>query len=167
MYGRLRLVKPLIAAGGILLVGCSRSDRPAIAPVRGKVNYQGKTVAGASVVFLCPGAPRLAVGTTDEQGNYRLTTYEPDDGAVIGTHAVTVKKYKTEPEASAVAVAQNMDQQELSKAIADSMRQSARQVANTEKSGSLLPAKYSQLKTTDLRKEVVAGENVIDIDLAD
>jgi len=45
------------------------------------------------------------------------------------------------------------------------MRKSAQQVAKSEKSGSLLPKKYAQLSTSDLRKDVVAGDNVIDIDL--
>jgi hypothetical protein len=169
MGGKLLAVAQLFAASCLLLAGCSGSGRPATAPVRGQVTYQGKPVAGATVVFLCPGAPRLAVGKTDDEGNYRLTTYEPDDGATIGTHVVTVKKKKREPDASdprVGAAGQNLQGEALSKAIEKSMQSSAREVAMTEKSGSLIPAKYSQQKTSDLRKEVIEGENVINIELS-
>ena len=40
------------------------------------------------------------MGMTDEAGNYQLTTFEPNDGAMVGTHVVTVNKYSTEPETS-------------------------------------------------------------------
>lgn len=170
MSGKLLAVAQLFAALCFLLAGCSGSGRPATAPVRGQVTYHGQPVAGATVVFLCPGAPRLAVGKTDEQGNYRLTTYEPDDGAAIGTHVVTVKKFKQQPDGRDESLGpevQNMQGEELSKAIENSMRTSAQQMARAEKSGSVIPTKYSQQKTSDLRKEVVDGENVIDLELKD
>ena len=48
-----------------------------------------------------------------------------------------------------------------------SMRQSAQAAKAAEKKGSGLPLKYSQMHTTDLKKEVVEGENIIDIELTD
>jgi hypothetical protein len=157
----------LLATSCFLLAGCSGSGRPAIAPVRGTVTYQGKPVAGATVVFLCPGAPRLAVGTTDESGNYRLTTYEPNDGAMIGTHVVTVKKYASDSGGDVNASAEPMDQRAMAEAIEKSMRQSAQQAKQAEKTGSLLPSKYAHQKTSGLRKVVVDGQNVVDIELTD
>jgi hypothetical protein len=163
-------VGPFLAASCFLLAGCSGSGRPTIAPVSGHVIYKGQPVADATVVFLCPGAPRLAVGTTDKDGNYQLTTYEPNDGAVIGTHTVTVKKFKNEPAATdpaAGAAIEMKDSAALSKAIEKSMHEAARQAAKAEKSGSVLPAKYAQFKTSDLHREVVDGPNVINLELTD
>jgi hypothetical protein len=134
------------------------------------VTYKGKPVAGATVVFLCPGAPRLAVGKTDERGEYKLTTYEPNDGAMIGNHVVTVKKKDMGAEAASTDVAATVEPlqgEALSRAIAQSMRQSSQQAKKAEKAGSLLPAKYAFLKSSDLRKDVVDGENVINLDLTD
>jgi hypothetical protein len=80
-----------------LLGGCTGApDRPATVPVRGSVSYQGKPVAGAAVAFLAKGAPRPAIGTTDAQGNFRLTTFTADDGAVPGEHLVTVEKFSAD-----------------------------------------------------------------------
>src|SRR5712671_5793789 len=73
----------------LLLAGCSQSGRMPMAPVHGQVTYQGRPVANAAVEFLCPGASRPAAGTSDEQGNYRLTTFTANDGAMIGPHVVT------------------------------------------------------------------------------
>ena len=167
MSRKLYAVAQLIATTSFLLAGCADSGRPKIAPVRGKVTYHGEPVSEATVVFLCPGAPRLAVGKTDAHGNYQLTTYEPNDGAVVGTHTVAVKKHKTEPGQvdSATEKVDPNDQATVNKSIESAMRKSAQQVAKSEKSGSLLPKKYAQLSTSDLRKDVVAGDNVIDIDL--
>jgi hypothetical protein len=164
------IVAWLLVASCVLVACCSGSGRPAIAPVRGTVTYKGKPVAGATVVFLCPGAPRLAVGKTDERGEYQLTTYEPNDGAMIGNHVVTVKKKDMAAEAAstdAAATGQPLQGEALSRAIAQSMRQSSQQAKKAEKAGSLLPAKYAFLKSSDLRKDVVDGENVINLDLTD
>jgi hypothetical protein len=149
----------------VFVVGCG-SGRPDTAPVRGQVTYKGEPVAGASVVFLCPGAPRMAIGRTDASGNYQLTTYEPNDGAAIGMHTVTVKKYDRQAAAPKAAVDPN-DPKAIAKGISETMRQSALAVAKSEKSGSLLPEKYASIKTSDLQKEVVDGENVINIELVD
>ena len=45
---------PLLVAIGFVLAGCARSDRPSMAPVRGQVTYQGKSVAGATWRFFVP-----------------------------------------------------------------------------------------------------------------
>lgn len=37
---------------------------------------------------------RPASGVTDAHGNYRLKTFEADDGAILGKHAVTIAKQK-------------------------------------------------------------------------
>jgi len=154
----------LLIGGLYLLVGCSRSGRPATAPVHGLVTFQGKPVVKATVTFLCPGAPRLAIATTDDSGIYRLTTFEPNDGAVIGTHVVTIEKES--PELQQTMETKPADSKSMSKAIAQAMRQTAQQIEKADKAKSLLPAKYADRRTSDVRKEVVAGDNLINIDLS-
>jgi hypothetical protein len=153
----------LVAA--LLLAGCSGSGRPATAPVRGQVTLRGKPVAGATVTFLCPGAPRFGVGTTDQTGNYRLTTYEPNDGAVIGTHVVTVKQYFMDSDATPSAIDPSGDPRAMSKAIKGAKLRVDQQRRAAARAGSLLPAKYGSRQTSDLHKEVVPGDNVINIEL--
>jgi hypothetical protein len=157
----------LTVAACFLLVGCAGSGRPETAPVRGTVTYNGQPVAGASVAFLCPGAPRLAVGTTDEAGNYQLTTFVPNDGAVMGTHVVTVNKYVDDSGSSPPPAEAITDSQARSKAIEAAMQQAATEIEQAEQAKPLLPKKYSDRVTSDLRAEVVDGPNVIDLQLKD
>ena len=79
----------------LLFVGCGGgSDRPKLAPVAGVVMKAGKPLADVIVTFHLEGdaAPRLAMGKTDSAGKFRLTSYDTNDGAMIGTHVVTVVK---------------------------------------------------------------------------
>lgn len=79
----------------VLLVGCGGgSDRPPVAPVSGTVLVGDKPLADATVTFHLEGegTPRSGMGRTDEAGNFRITTYDTNDGAYVGTHTVTVSK---------------------------------------------------------------------------
>jgi hypothetical protein len=165
MNGKLAITPLAIIGLCVLLGGCSGSDRPATAPVRGQVRYENRPVANATVAFLCPGAPRLAVGTTDQNGNYQLTTYEENDGAILGTHVVTVNLYASESEANALGSDSSTSGQSTSKSIEEAMKRSVKQIEKAEKAKPPIPTKYSDRRTSDLNKEVVKGENVIDIDL--
>jgi hypothetical protein len=117
-------------------------------------------------VFLCPGAPRMAIGKTDDAGNYRLTTFDPDDGAIIGTHIVTVRKIAEEADSAAPSSAATAGKPR-SKQIEEAMEQAAVRMEKAEKAKPLLPAKYADQRTSDLSKEVVAGDNVINLELTD
>jgi hypothetical protein len=108
----------------------------------------------------------MAVGTTDEAGNYRLTTYEPNDGAIVGTHVVTVTQYFTDSSASGPAIDPSGDPRAVSKAMKQSKLLVDQQRRDAARVGSLVPKKYGNRRTSDLRKEVVTGDNVINIDLS-
>lgn len=82
----------------LLAPGCGNNDEYATVPVSGVVTCKGKPVANATVNF----SPlrgqgraedktgRLALGMTDKDGRFTLTTYENNDGAIVGKHVVTV-----------------------------------------------------------------------------
>ena len=80
------------ALGIINLVGCGDAS---IAPVSGKVTWDGEPVAGIRLVF----SPILHKGQTDagpwssglnnEAGEYSLETRHKDVGAVVGEHTVS------------------------------------------------------------------------------
>jgi hypothetical protein len=80
------------------IAGCSKTEegRIPVYPVSGKVTVNGQSAAGARVVFYGatpdltgPGTPAPA-GTTDENGEFRLRSYDPEDGAPAGEFKVTV-----------------------------------------------------------------------------
>lgn len=77
--------------------GCGRSSYE-LAPVRGTVTIDGVPLSQAKVMFAPvevgdnpnPGKP--AFGILQDDGSFALTTYEQDDGAVVGEHWVTIIK---------------------------------------------------------------------------
>jgi hypothetical protein len=84
------LVTALAAAAG-----CNRTSFD-VAPVHGVVTVDGKPLFQGKVMFAPvataenanPGKPGW--GNIESDGAYRLTTFEKEDGAVVGEHWVTI-----------------------------------------------------------------------------
>ena len=87
--------------------GCSGSEGPKMARVSGTVTHNGNPVAGATVIFFSPNAPRNAKGTSDAAGKYQLQTLDRLDGAVLGDHTVTITK--PDPAATAKSDVKTVD----------------------------------------------------------
>ena len=80
----------------LLGLGCSGGrdpNRPETHEVSGLVTRDGHAIAAATVTFHSLDGSRSAVGITDDQGRYTLTTFVPDDGAVLGRYAVAIAQY--------------------------------------------------------------------------
>ena len=79
-----------------LLAGCQGTGRVETNPVSGQVLYGGKPAAGVQVYFLPtsapmrPDIPANPHGTTDEQGQFRLSTFGDGDGAAAGGYQVVL-----------------------------------------------------------------------------
>lgn len=79
-----------------LSAGCSadRGDRLPVFPVRGKLAYDAPPAHTAMVVFHPVGVPHAAAGKpwgfVQQDGTFRVSTYEANDGAPLGEYAVTV-----------------------------------------------------------------------------
>jgi hypothetical protein len=76
----------------MVLAGCNRSGLN-LAPVEGVVMHNGAPLEGAGVLFL-PASGPFAMGTTDAEGKFTLTTAN-HPGALIGEHRVTISKTLT------------------------------------------------------------------------
>jgi hypothetical protein len=72
-----------------LAAGCAKKGGMETAPVSGKVTYRGKAVPTGTVMFVPTEGP-AATGNIASDGTYKLETYTAGDGAVIGTHKVTI-----------------------------------------------------------------------------
>ncbi len=80
-------------------LGCGGGgDRYDTVPVSGIVTCNGKPVANGVINFT-PMAEqgrsegnrgRVALSKTDSNGRFKLTTYENEDGAIVGRHTVTI-----------------------------------------------------------------------------
>ncbi|MEW4530292.1 carboxypeptidase-like regulatory domain-containing protein [Maioricimonas sp. JC845] len=93
----LRRAKFLMLAALLLPVvtGCSggtSEGRVKVYPVSGKVTMGGGPLVNATVAFAPHDGQPTAVGRTDVNGEYHLSTYGGDDGAAAGSYSVVITK---------------------------------------------------------------------------
>lgn len=145
-----------------IISGCGQSvDRPLTYPVSGTVMYNGAPIAGASVSFWGEGASRAATGVTDADGKFQLSMFAANDGAIAGTHTITVSKVEagTEPAVSTDAMLNDPS------ALAG---MGASQAKANKGPKSAVPKKYGDRQSTTLKETVSAdSENTFVLQLAD
>lgn len=153
----MRLFSVVYLAVFVGLVGCSGNggSRIEVAPVSGTVKYNGAAVADATISFST--TARSASGQTNAQGEYKLTTFDTDDGAVPGDHVVTIIKL-VGSDGNAI---REMTKEDLAKTTNP-----------TADFGKLLkgqlPEKYGDPKKSGLKRTVVKGQtNSFNFDLKD
>lgn len=134
-------------------------DRQPVHRTSGKITLEGAPVAGATVTFSPKGSGPPATGKTNANGEYKLTTYDAEDGATAGDFVVLVVKSSApasvDPDAGHDA--------DGSGGEGDAMH--AAQPAADEPE-SALPRKYSRVEDSDLTATVSAGApNKFDFDL--
>lgn len=76
---------------GLACTGCG-SGGPTPVPVTGTVTLDGKPVEGATVTFSPQFDGQPAMGTTDKEGKFSLSTRPLGEGALPGKHLVSVRK---------------------------------------------------------------------------
>jgi hypothetical protein len=87
-----------LAAGALaaLVFGCSADKGPRLYPVRGVVRINGEPAKDVNVMFtpVNPPAggdvPLSPAAVTQEDGSFRLMSFQPGDGAPAGDYLVTV-----------------------------------------------------------------------------
>ena len=153
-----------------LTVGCGQASAVKMVRVTGTVKYKGEPVKDAVVTFATEKSPRTAVGMTDAQGKYSLTTLKTNDGAVAGDHTITI--FKSPPAGSTNPIPSTPDVNGKAMAGDDYLKAMAGSKTGKPPSadvvGKELPAKYSNPATSLLKRTVVAGEaNDFGFDLTD
>ena len=123
----------------LLAIGCQQNAENTH-PVYGKVTVDGQSLPAGTVLFEsissgATGRHHTARGRIDGDGNYRLTTFDEDDGAIEGRHRVAV-----------LPTHNTGDSAQLN-------------------SQSQIPGRYTSIETSPLHFDVVAGNNEIDIAL--
>ncbi len=100
MNGNSKNLSGLLVA--LFLWGCgpSKEALPKVYPTTGIVNYKGKPVEGATVIFAGNGeGERSAAGRTGVDGKFHLTTFAPQDGCTEGRKSVVILKSESLTEA--------------------------------------------------------------------
>lgn len=149
----MRPVRPLIL-GMLALVsaGCGGLN---LGQVSGQVKSNGKLVTAGMIMFHPENGP-TAVGTIQPDGSYTLTTLQPNDGALVGAHRVTIQATKVDP-----------GRLETPKSFDDELKQ-AHNPAKILIPGQvhwIVPEIHSRAETTKLIAEVKRGKNQIDFDV--
>lgn len=95
------LVSALVLLLGTL--GCGGGGEFGVASAGGTVTLNGQPVPDLMIAFT-PQTPadgsnpgKSASGRTDAQGKFTLSTYDTDDGAIVGSHQVTIYLDATDP----------------------------------------------------------------------
>ena len=118
-------------------VGCGKAkvSREPVYKISGKILYKGQPVEDADVVF------------TNGLGEFKLTTFVSNDGAVPGKHVVLVTKIQV---GAPVEVAD----------ISDPAYEPPKLHESTDpKPKNAIPSRYSDAKKSDLFAVVSEGEN--------
>lgn len=143
-----------------ILIGCgdTASGPEPTYEVSGAITFQGKPVAGADVTFFNAEKKRSAFGRTNDKGEYQLTTFSSNDGAVEGKSTVTVVKFVPAEPVAPEADVESEDYQPpgFGKSTAP------------PKPKSEIPSKYSDQATSDLMAMVATDRvNKIDFELSE
>ncbi|MFW6106816.1 MAG: carboxypeptidase-like regulatory domain-containing protein [bacterium] len=132
--------------------GCG--DNLSLVPVTGSVIYQDSPVPGASVVFQPEEGP-VAMATTDQEGRFELTT-QGKRGIVAGTSHVAITALEPmENESGSGSPDAELDDADPA-AWESSM--TAADLEAMARRKSLIPEKYSHVRTSGLTVEPKAGE---------
>lgn len=145
-------VRWLLLAAPVFL-GCG-SSLPERGVVTGTIKVDGQPINQGQVCFW-PEQGRPATATIQADGSYRLTTFEPGDGATIGKHQVTVEAKRV------VGKGKMPTSMEEEIAMIGDGKSSARDF----KLHWLAPERYRNKETSGLTAEVKSGENQLDFDL--
>lgn len=150
-----------------MMLGCSGSSGPKLAAADGEVLFQGKPLAGATVMFLPEKGP-VAAGITDTNGKFRLST-GTSRGAVISNGKVTVTAMTSGNTELTDALAKQPTNPEESRIYMQKMAemQQAMVAGKTDiLPKSMIPEKYSRADTTPLSYPIKAdGNNHFKIEL--
>lgn len=153
----------------VLTLGCSggsNGNRPPTYPVSGTITLNGKPVDGATVTFEPMEGKGSAVGSTDAQGKYNLSTFNSGDGAIEGQFKVSISKYLTpvvKPSTSTPPGTfgpPGLPDDYSPPVVGSGASRGASAGPKNE-----LPAKYANVETSALRATVDKKSNTIDFEM--
>jgi hypothetical protein len=141
-----RCGKYCLGASLLLVLGCGGGDRlEGLAPVSGQITFNGTPAPAGQITFYPVDGKRSSSSAIDSNGNYKLTCYEPADGALIGRHKVVVDATEVPPPAPDFEAADG-----------------GAAIPPYKPPRRILPPEYYSQATTPLEAEVKDEDNVID-----
>lgn len=142
-----------------ITAGCGTEQQSIepVFPVSGVITFNGKPVVGADVTFFNAERKRSAFGRTNDRGEYQLTTFSLNDGAVEGKAVLTVSKFVAPPETTKEA---DIDSEAYEPPVVGGRQ------AKPKKAKPELPERYSSQATSGLIAVITPdGPNNLNFDL--
>ena len=141
----------------VSITGCGGGTDPGrqpVFPVTGTITMDGSPLGGATVAFAPQAGQPTAVGKSDAEGKFTLTTYEYGDGAAAGSFRVVISKTKSGPPPADIDSGDHE---------ADEEAAGAHDAAAAEGGGAgeeMVPPQYASSVDTPFTVEVkISGEN--------
>jgi hypothetical protein len=136
----------------LIATGCHSKNGPV--DVEGVVLLDNEPVAEATVLFIPEGGTgQPAHGMTDENGKFRLSTFQENDGALAGAYKVTVTKSVPPPQPP-----------EAEPGDSRSIMAHFKAIKQHKQEKSPLPAVYANEKTTPFHYSVpVQGKLILEL----
>ncbi len=146
--------------GFIATTGCGGGG-PTIAKVTGKVTLKGTPIKGANVQFHPEKGP-MAIGITDDQGNFTLTT-NGRPGAPVGLNKVAISKPAAAPVGNTMPT--NPTPEDMAKMASQAAKGGG--LKRTEPPKSEVPDLYGNPSTSNLTADVSsnAADNTFEFTL--
>ncbi len=131
----------------VAAMGCGSSDRVAVYPVRGKVLFDGKPMAGGGAISFVPMAAqkgKTAGGTIAEDGTFTMSTYAEGDGAMAGQFRVVIT--------------QSVWDEPVNEGDSDATPGAVVKPVETVPPNERIPPIYSDIQNSPLTVEVLPGD---------
>jgi hypothetical protein len=152
----------LVGVTLLTAAACGGSAKPV--KVAGRITLDGQPLTGATVVFTpADGNGNIASGRTNSDGEFRLTTFNTDDGAVPGDYKITVKIDEVSDAPGGTNPMQMTAEQKKDFFMRQAPKQREAEVKKRKKD-SVVPAAYRDVTKTPL-KQRVPPDGKVEIDL--
>ena len=141
-----------LAVAFLIVVGCSPSGQVKTYPVKGRITFEGKPMAGGGAIRLIPTTEqpgKTAAGFIKPDGTYVLGTYKEDDGSMVGEFRVVI----------------NQEIVKEGQAAPDGSAPSGGGATTTVAPADQIPRIYASDSQTPLTAKIEAKPNEIDFDL--
>jgi hypothetical protein len=152
-----RRVSWFTVAFGLLCAVLSGCNGLKLGEVKGHVKSKGQLVTEGTIMFHPEQGP-TAVGTIQPDGSYTLTTVQPNDGALVGSHKVTILATK-------VGAGRMETPKSFEEELKQGMQKSTGKVLVAGQVQWIVPEVHSQVATTKLTAKVERGQNSIEFDV--
>lgn len=147
----------VVVAAGCGAEAPQRKTKFPVYPVEGTINLNGAPLADATITFYNEKTKQTAFAQSGPSGEFKVTTFNINDGLVEGSHVVTVTKTLVEDTGPAADV-------ESDEYVPPAFAPKAK---SDPESVNAIPAKYTKRESTDLQVSISAQDaNEITLDLS-